>query len=145
VLPLMLTKGATYQVTASVRLVTGEPATTIRVTMQQTPVGGSNQFVTIAQKSNVTDAAFVTLTGLYSFSADMSGLMLYVEATSATASYYLDNFIITKVADPPGPPPNTIGAASDFEDNTTQGWRRGLAERLSRSRTLTRMGAFTAC
>jgi len=36
---------------------------------------------------------------------------------------YLDNFSITKVADPPGPPPNTNVAATDFENNTTQGWR----------------------
>jgi endo-1,4-beta-xylanase len=120
----LLTKGATYQVTASVRLVTGEPATTIRVTMQQTPSGGGgNQFVTIAQNTNVTDAAFVTLTGLFSFGADMTGLLLYVEATSATASYYLDNFSITLLAPPPGPPPNTTGAASDFETGATEGWR----------------------
>src|SRR5262249_36955562 len=42
----------------------------------------------------------------------------YVEAASATASYYLDNFSIKLVA----PPPNTTGAATDFEDNTKQGW-----------------------
>jgi endo-1,4-beta-xylanase len=114
----LLTKGATYQVLASVRLVAGAAPTTVRVTMQQTPAGGANQFVTIAQNTNVTDAAFVTLAGLYSFNAEMSGLLLYVEATNATASYYLDNFSIKLVA----PPPNTTGASTDFEDNTTQGW-----------------------
>src|SRR5215813_6278923 len=35
----MLTKGATYQVTASVRLVPPTTATAVRGTMQQTPVG----------------------------------------------------------------------------------------------------------
>src|SRR5262245_20703403 len=64
----LLTKGATYQVTASVRLVAGTQPTTIRVTMQQTPPGGGNpSFVTIAQNTNVTDAGWVTLTNLYSF------------------------------------------------------------------------------
>ncbi|MCI0391316.1 MAG: endo-1,4-beta-xylanase [Acidobacteria bacterium] len=118
----LLTKGATYQITASVRLITGTPATTVRITMQQTPTVGSNQFVTIAQNTNVTDAAWVTLTGLFSFNADMTGLLLYVESTSATASYYLDNFSITFLAPPPGPPPNTSGIATDFETNTTEGW-----------------------
>src|SRR5215813_8202460 len=93
----LLTKGATYQVSASVRLVAPTAATTVRVTMQQTPTVGSDQFVTIAQNTNVTDAAFLTLTGLYSFAADMKGLLLYVESTNATASYYLDNFNITLV------------------------------------------------
>src|SRR6185295_16155840 len=66
VMPL-LTKGATYQVTVSVRLVTGEAPTTIRVTVQRTPTGGSNAFDTVVSSANngVTDAAFVTLTGLY--------------------------------------------------------------------------------
>src|SRR5262245_29533796 len=118
----LLTKGATYQVTASVRLVAPTAASTVRVTMQQTPAGGSNQFATVAQNTGVTDAAFVTLTGLYSYGADMTGLLLYVESTNATASYYLDNFSITLVAPAPGPPPNTTGAASDFETGAREGW-----------------------
>jgi endo-1,4-beta-xylanase len=90
--------------------------------MQQTPAGGSNQFVNIAQNTSVTDAEWVTLSGLFSFSADMTGLLLYVEATSTTASYYVDNFSITLLAPPPGPPPNTAGIATDFETGTTEGW-----------------------
>src|SRR5262245_19342357 len=120
----LLTKGATYQVTASVRLVAGTPPTTIRVTMQQTPPlgGGNPSFVTIAQNTNVTDAAWVTLTSLYSFSVDVSDLLLYVEATSGAASYYMDGFSIIKIADPPGPPPNTDGLVSTFESGTPEGW-----------------------
>jgi endo-1,4-beta-xylanase len=118
----LLTRGATYQVTASVRLAAGEAATTLRATVQQTPAGGSNQFVTVAQNANVTDAAWVTLTGLYSFSTEMTGVLFYIEAASATASYYVDNFSITFLAPPPGPPPNTTGIVTGFETNTTEGW-----------------------
>ena len=118
----LLTRGATYQVTASVRLVAATPATTIRVTVQRTPAGGSNQFDTVAQNANVTDAGWVTLTGLYSFGTEVTGLLLYIEATSATASYYVDDFSITLLAPPPGPPPNTTGLATNFETNTTEGW-----------------------
>src|SRR5882672_8530540 len=58
----LLTKGATYQITASVRLVAGESPTNVRVTMQQTPAGGGgDQFVTLGPNPSVTDAAFVTL------------------------------------------------------------------------------------
>jgi len=120
----LLTKGATYQVTAWVRLVAGEMPTQIRVTMQRT-VSGSNSFDSIASSSatGVTDAAWVQLSGLYSFGGnDPSALLLYIESSSATASYYVDDFSIVKIADPPGPPSNTNGLVSTFESGATEGW-----------------------
>src|SRR5262245_62382716 len=120
----LLTKSATYQVTAWVRLVAGESPTQIRVTMQRT-VSGSNSFDSIASSSatGVTDAAWVQLTGLYAFSGnDPSALLLYIESSSTTASYYVDDFSIVKIADPPGPPPNTNGLVSAFESGATEGW-----------------------
>ncbi len=120
-LPL-LTRGATYQVTVSVRLLAGQAPTTVRLTMQRTPVGAGNAFDTVAQNTNVTDAAWVTLSANYSFAGDVSGLLLYVEATTATASYYIDGFNITELSPPPGPPGNEDGAFADFESNTPEGW-----------------------
>jgi endo-1,4-beta-xylanase len=117
----VLRKGATYQVSVRARLVTAEPSTTLRVTMQRTPVGASNAFDTIAS-ATATDQAFVTLSGLYSFATDVSGLLLYVESTSATASYYIDNFTLVELAPPAGPPGNTTGHTANFESGTTQGW-----------------------
>ena len=120
----LLTKGATYQVTAWVRLVAGEAPTQIRVTMQRT-VSGSNSFDSIASSSatGVTDAAWVQLSGLYAFGGnDPSALLLYIESSSATASYYVDDLSIVKIADPPGPPPNTNGLVSTFESGATEGW-----------------------
>jgi len=84
-----LTKGATYQVSAWVRLTTGTPATQLKITMQRSLASGT-QFDTVAQSAatGVTDGAFVQLTGLYAFSGDdPSGLLLYIESASATASY----------------------------------------------------------
>ena len=125
-----LTKGATYQVSAWVRLTTGTPATQVKITVQRTLASG-NQFDTVAQSAatGVTDAAFVQLTGLYAFSGDdPSALLLYVESSSATASYYLDDFSIVKISDPPGPPPNTTGLNTNFDDGTTQGWRPRIGD-----------------
>jgi len=64
----LLVKGATYQVTCWVRLVPGEAATQLKVTVQRT-VSGANSFDSVAQSSatGVTDAAWVQLTGLYAF------------------------------------------------------------------------------
>ena len=141
-----LIKGATYQVTVSVRLVSGQAPTTIRVTVQRTPNGGSNQFDTVVSSANngVTDAAWTTLNGVYSFGTDNSGLLLYVEATTATASYYIDSFSVTQLAPPPGPPPNTTGAASTFETGTREGWAPRIGdETLTVTTADAHSGAFS--
>ena len=120
----LLTKGATCQVSVWVRLLSGESPTQLKVTMQRT-VNGSSSYDTIAQSAStgVTDAGWTQLTGLYAFGGtDPTGLLLYVEAASATASYYIDDFRIDKIADPPGPPPNTDGLTSTFESATNEGW-----------------------
>ncbi|HLK90715.1 MAG TPA: endo-1,4-beta-xylanase, partial [Polyangia bacterium] len=118
-----LTQGATYFVTVSARLVTGTPATTVNLTMQRTPTTGSTAFDSIKFQAAITDSAWVTLSGTYSFSTPVNDLLLYVESASATASYYIDTFSVTLLAGPPGAPGNTAGAASTFEDQTTDGWK----------------------
>ncbi|HET9316555.1 MAG TPA: endo-1,4-beta-xylanase, partial [Vicinamibacteria bacterium] len=120
----LLTKGATYQVTVWARLVAGQAPAQLRVTVQRT-VNGANSFDTVVQTAAgaVTDAAWVQMTGLYAFAGtDPTSLLLYVESTTATASYYIDDFRIDKIADPPGLPPNTTGLTSTFESGTTEGW-----------------------
>jgi endo-1,4-beta-xylanase len=118
-----LTKGATYQITLSVRMVAGQPTTTIQPTIQRTPTGGSSSFDTVMTISNVTDQAWVTASALYSFTTDNSGLTFYVQTSSGTASYYIDAVNINQVAGPPGPPGNTTGASSSFESGTLEGWK----------------------
>jgi endo-1,4-beta-xylanase len=123
ILPLLVS-GATYQITASVRLVTGTPATQLSITVQRT-VNGANNFDSVVQSgaTAVTDSAWTTLTGLYSYTGTApSGLLLYVESASATASYYVDDFSIVLAANPPGPPPNTNGLSTGFESGTREGW-----------------------
>ncbi len=120
----LLTNGATYQVSVWVRLVA--PAATannqVLVTVQRT-VNGSDNFDNVAASTAVTATGWTQLTGLYAFGGnDPSGLLLYVEASDPTVSYYIDDFRIDKVADPPGPPPNTSGLTSTFESGTTEGW-----------------------
>src|SRR5262249_18851844 len=117
-----LIKGATYQVTVAVRMVAGQPATTILPTFQRTPTGGSAQFDSVTTISNVTDQAWVVGTGLYSFNTDNSGLIFYVQTQSGNASYYIDSVSITQGAPPPGPPANTTGAAAAVESGALEGW-----------------------
>jgi endo-1,4-beta-xylanase len=119
----VLAAGTPYQITAFVRLGAGEPATQVRMTVRRTPTGGSSQFDSVSATTTVTDAGWVAVQGVYSFSGSVSGLLLYIESTSATASYYVDDFTIT-VAPAVGcsDPPDTSGIHADFETGTTQGW-----------------------
>jgi endo-1,4-beta-xylanase len=112
-----LQKDVVYQVRVSVRLVTGQPASTVRVTMQRTPAGGSNQFDTIASSATngITDAAWVTLQGSYRFTTDVTGLLLYVESSDATSQYYIDDFRLTEVV------PDQSGFLCDFETDRNGG------------------------
>jgi endo-1,4-beta-xylanase len=71
----------------------------------------------------VTDAAWLTLQGTYSFAGDVSGLLLYVESASPTASYYVDDFSIVVVpAVGCAVPQDTSGIHTNFETGTTEGW-----------------------
>jgi endo-1,4-beta-xylanase len=119
----VLTKGATYQIMVSARLVAGQPTSNLLASVARTPTGGSTAFDTVATANNVTDQAWVTLSGLYSFTTTNSSLTFYVQTASGTASYYIDTVSIAQVAPPPGPPGNTNGASSGFESNTTEGWK----------------------
>ena len=114
--------------------------------MQRTLPGGAQAFDTVAQNTNVTDAAWVTMTGLYTFTTDVTGLLLYVESTSATASYYIDSFSIVQLAPPPGPPGNTPGAdAARSRAARPRAGPRARAARWSPTRPPTPTAARAAC
>jgi len=79
--------GASYKVSVAARLVAGQAATGLKVTVMRTLSDGTNAFDSVVTSTNVTDQAWVTLTGNYSFnSSNTTGLILYVESDSATAS-----------------------------------------------------------
>jgi endo-1,4-beta-xylanase len=116
----VLEKGAVYEVSGYVRLVTGQPASRIIISMQRTPVGEDTAYDWIApsEPGGVTDAGWVLLQGQYTFDTDVEGLILYVESDSDTVEFYLDDVTVTMIS----PPPGEKVAEYDFEDGTTQGW-----------------------
>lgn len=125
-----VTKGATYQVTAWVRLAIGTPATQLKITGFRNLASGANfDGIAASSATGVTDSAWTQLTGLYAFAGDdPTALIFYIESASATASYYVDDFSLVKIADPPGPPPNTTGLTSTFEDGQTDGWKPRIGD-----------------
>jgi len=128
-----LSKGSTYQVTVWVRLVSGQLPDTLKITMQRTLTDGSNAFDQIATSaaSGVTDSAWVELQGQYSFSTDVTGLLLYVEAAGAMTQYYIDDFSVTLLATAScGARPDTTGIHTNFEDDAAEGWKPRIGEEV---------------
>jgi endo-1,4-beta-xylanase len=106
-----------YQLRVAVRLVAGQPASQVVVTMQRTPAGLPDVFERIAAsaEAGVTDAGWTTLVGSYRFTGDVSGLILYVESGNATLEYYIDDFRLAEVV------PDQTGFACDFETARNSG------------------------
>ncbi len=125
-----LVAGATYQFTAWVRLASGEAATSLTMTMKRTPAGASAQYDQIATTAaaGVTDAAWVSLQGQYSYGGSVSDLLVYIQSASATDSYYVDDFVISEIAGPPGGPQDNSGITSTFEDGTADGWHPRIGD-----------------
>ena len=127
------------------RLVAGEAATTLRVTMQRTPAGRrAARSIRYSRTANVTDAAWVTMTGLYSFATDVTALLALRRGDVArrrrttSTSFSIDRARARR----PVRPATRLGAASQFESGTPEGWfARTGAEVRDRERRPTRTAA----
>lgn len=99
----LLKAGYTYEIGGYVRLAEGEPASRVVITMQRTPVGGETKYDWIAPSAEkgVTDAEWVHLKGRYSYSGEVSELLLYVESPDAAlVDFYIDDITITGSSGP---------------------------------------------
>ena len=124
--------------TVAVRLVPASPRPSSSSPCSGPPAGGTNQFdrVVASAATGVTDGGWVTLQGSYSFAGDVTGLLLYVESSSPTASYYIDDFSIVVVpALGCSVPQDNSGIHANFETGTTQGWGPRIGGRRSRVTT----------
>lgn len=104
-----------YNIRLSVRAAAVQPASTYRVTVQRTPTGASSAFDQVASSTTVTDTGWTVMAGSYRFTGSVSGLLLYVESTDATASYYIDDFRLAEVV------PDQTGFLCDFETDRNNG------------------------
>jgi endo-1,4-beta-xylanase len=115
-----LTVGVTYNASVATRLVAGQGSAKLKISVQRSFADNTSAFDQVAALTSVTDQAWTTLSGNYTLTSAMTtnsagsaltGIILYIESDSATASYYIDSF--------------TFAQASinfDFEDGTAQGW-----------------------
>jgi GH35 family endo-1,4-beta-xylanase len=143
VLPL-LTPGTIYQFKISARLLPGEAPTQIVMTMQRTTADGTSyDRVAATSATGATDAGWVTLQGTYRVPDCLTGLILYVESPSATASFYVDDFSITVVPLVVCDPANPTGIHTNFETATAEGWGPRGGVTLSATGTDAHTGSFS--
>jgi len=142
----LLKSSTVYQVTAWVRLVSGQPADTLKITVQRT-VSGANSFDQVAASASngVSDSSWVMLQGTYSFADGASNLLLYIEAAGANTQYYVDDFSIVQVpALGCAVPQDNSGIHANFEDGTAQNWKPRIGrETLSVTNADAHSGTFS--
>jgi endo-1,4-beta-xylanase len=123
-----ITAGATYQVTAYVMLQQPDSTSpTISLSTQTDNCANPNgSYGTIATGA-VSNSVWTKVQGTFNFSnvpGAPSSLVLYLQSSSATDSFYVSGVSVTQLAPAPLPPDqqDNSGIASTFEDGGTDGW-----------------------
>src|SRR5579884_2296378 len=123
----VLAPRATYQITAWVRLTSGETSTdSANMTIRQVDAASGTNYFTIGNyTTNVTASGWTQLSGTYTASASPTSLLLYIqfvgEAPETTDSFYVDNVTINEISGSGGPQDNS-GITTTFEDGGLDGW-----------------------
>jgi endo-1,4-beta-xylanase len=120
--------GALYQVTAYVLLAApdaGNPTATLSIKTADCATTGS--FTTVGTTGALSSTAWTKVQGTFSFS-DQPGpptsLLLYMQSSSATDSFYIGDVVISELA--PAPPSvseqDNSGITTTFADGGLDGW-----------------------
>ncbi|MGB9456599.1 MAG: endo-1,4-beta-xylanase [Bryobacteraceae bacterium] len=121
--------GATYQVTAYVLLAapdSSNPTATISTKLTDC-ANTSGSYGNIATSGALSSTAWTQIQGTFSFS-NLPGLptslVLYIQSSSATDSFYIDDITIVEVSPPPPNPSqqDNTGITTTFEDDGLDGW-----------------------
>jgi endo-1,4-beta-xylanase len=134
-----VTAGATYQVTAYVMLQQPDSTNpTISLSTQTDNCANPNgSYGTIATGA-VSNTAWTKVQGTFSFSnvpGAPSSLVLYLQSSSATDSFYVSGVSITQLAPAPLSPDqqDNSGITSTFEDGALDGWSSRAGAALANS------------
>lgn len=120
--------GATYQVTAYVLLATADASgPTATLSLKSADCATTGSYSNLATSGPLSSSAWTQVQGTFSYSnlpGPPSSLVLYMQSSSATDSFYLSDVTITQIAAAPLPPgdQDNTGITSSFEDGGLDGW-----------------------
>ncbi len=120
--------GATYQVTAYVLLAAPDSSNpTATLSTETADCATSGAYGNLATSGPLSATAWVKVQGTFSFSDEPgppTSLLLYLQSSSATDSFYISDVSINELA--PAPPnasqQDNSGITSTFEDGGLDGW-----------------------
>ena len=120
--------GATYQVSAWVLLAAPDSANpTATLSLKTADCATSGMYSNLGTSGALSSTAWTKVQGTFSFS-DQPGpptaLTLYIQSSSATDSFYIDDVVISELAPPPPPvsEQDNSGISTNFEDGGLDGW-----------------------
>jgi endo-1,4-beta-xylanase len=120
--------GATYQVTAYVLLAAPDSSNpTVTLSTKTTDCASSGIYGSLATSGALSSTVWTKVQGTFSFSnlpGPPSSLVLYLQSSSATDSFYISGVTIGEVAPPPLPASSqdNSGITSTFMDGGLDGW-----------------------
>jgi endo-1,4-beta-xylanase len=89
-----MTKGKKYALSVWVKLAPGELPVDMRLSVERR-TAGTPSFQTIGAGSGVSSGQWVQLAGTFTLAVDIDFLTVYVETSTGTASFYIDDFALT--------------------------------------------------
>ncbi|MGB6689625.1 MAG: endo-1,4-beta-xylanase [Terracidiphilus sp.] len=120
--------GATYQVTAYVLLAAPDSTNpTATISTKTADCATSGAYGNIATSGALSSTVWTKVQGTFSFS-DLPGpptsLILYIQSSSATDSFYIDDVTIGELSPPPPSPSqqDNSGITTTFADGGLDGW-----------------------
>ena len=120
--------GATYQVSAYMLLAapdSANPTATISIKREDCATDGA--YSNLATSGALSNTAWTKVQGTFSFTnqpGPPSTLVLYIQSSSPTDSFYVSDVVISELAPPPPDPSqqDNSGITTTFEDGGTDGW-----------------------
>jgi len=121
--------GATYQVSLYVLLAAPDSSNpTVTVSTKRVDCASpSGSYANLVTSSALSSTAWTKVQGTFSFNnipGAPSSLVLYIQSSSATDSFYISDVVIGELAPPPPNPSqqDNTGITSTFEDGGLDGW-----------------------
>jgi endo-1,4-beta-xylanase len=121
--------GGTYQVTAYVLLAAPDSSnpTATMTTKLTNCANSSGAYSNLATSAALSSTAWTKVQGTFSFTnipGPPTSLTLYIQSSSATDSFYIDDVSISELAPPPLPPSeqDNTGITTNFADGGVDGW-----------------------
>ena len=142
--------GATYQVTAYVLLTAPDAANpTVTLSTKTADCATTGTYGNIATSAALSSTAWTKVQGTFTFSnlpGPPTSLVLYLQSSSATDSFYVSDVTIGELSPAPPSPSqqDNSGISTNFEDGGTDGWSsRSGSSTVTNSTTAAHTGSHS--